>query len=534
MADRKTFENSVVKLPPEGPQPALGLMVSRLAALPSDDRLTLHFSFDLPALDELEARVAAGETVSLEEQDERYAADPNAVTRLRAWLESEGFQIESVTRDGIYASAPSSQIARSLNVNMVRVTRNGFTNMAAQNAPSLPAEIGASVQDIGGLQPFIRAHRHSRARTPHAANRADRGDAVAGFAPQAADRPFEPPFLVSEIAKAYNFDGAGATGAGQVIAILIDTAPNPTDLDMFWDENQIPRANRIEIVNVRGGTLPVPEVEETLDASWASGVAPGAKIRIYATGSLAWVDLDRALDRIIADLPATPGLRQLSISLGLGEQYMSRGEIETQRRKYLRLAAAGVNIFVSSGDAGSNPDTTGHGSGGTTQAEYPSSDPSVIGVGGTSLDMGSDGTVRQESAWPSSGGGASYYFSRPAWQNGAGLPAGTMRMVPDVGLVADPNTGAFLILNGRVSQFGGTSWSAPVWAGICALINEIRLHKGKAPLPFLNPLLYPQIATSCFRDVTAGSNGHYQAKPGYDQVTGLGVPNVEALVTALT
>src|SRR5262249_19379517 len=142
----------------------------------------------------------------------------------------------------------------------------------------------------------------------------------------------------------------------------------------------------IEKVNVPGTALPAPSGEETLDASWASGIAPGAQVRIYATGSLSFVAIDRALDRIIADLPSHRGLRQLSISLGLGETFMSPGEVTTEHAKFLRLAAAGVNVFVSSGDAGSNPDSSGH-SGGPLQAEYESSDSAVIGVGGTSLRL---------------------------------------------------------------------------------------------------------------------------------------------------
>jgi kumamolisin len=142
--------------------------------------------------------------------------------------------------------------------------------------------------------------------------------------------------------------------------------------------------------------------------------------------------------------------------------------------------------------------------------------------------------VKSEVAWTSSGGGTSIFFDRPAWQKGPGLPAGTKRLVPDVALAADPNTGAFLVLNGRVTQIGGTSWSAPVWAGFCALLNEARAKAGKPPLPFLNPLLYPLKGTACFRDIVSGTNGDFQANAGYDQVTGLGVPNVKELVKALS
>src|SRR5262249_38596823 len=131
--------------------------------------------------------------------------------------------------------------------------------------------------------------------------------------PNAANSP---PYLVSEILKAYNANALGVTGKGQTIAILIDTFPNNDDLVAFWKANGITTdLTRIEKIKVGSGHLPSPEGEETLDASWSSGVAPGAKIKIYATGTLEFVALDQALDRIITDASDDPSLRQVSISL---------------------------------------------------------------------------------------------------------------------------------------------------------------------------------------------------------------------------
>ena len=86
-------------------------------------------------------------------------------------------------------------------------------------------------------------------------------------------------------------------------------------------------------------------------------MAPGATIRIYATGSLQFTALDRALDRIIDDVPTQPGMRQLSISLGIGETYLNGpgGEVATEHQKFLKLAAAGVNVFVSDRRCGIEP-----------------------------------------------------------------------------------------------------------------------------------------------------------------------------------
>jgi kumamolisin len=528
MNNRKVFHDSVAELPEQPGITPTGLNVS--AARPEflQDKMNVSFSLAIAqeAHDDLEAKVAAGQVVPAKELTTNYAVPQADVDALVAWLKGEGFEVTHVSNDrtSVFARATAAQIEKSLGVQMVRVTKNGLTYTAARNAPSLPADIAKNVHAIGGLQPYRHAHKHLR-----------RG-AVRTLAPTPAIAN-QPPYLVPEILKAYNADGLPVTGKGQTIAILIDTFPLDTDLQLFWERNRVRvTLDQIQKINVGGGQLPAVEGEETLDVSWASGIAPGATVRVYASGSLQFTELDIALDRILSDVPSQPGMRQLSISMGLGETFMVPGEVRTEHQKFLRLAAVGVNVFVSSGDAGSNPDGTGQMSGGPLQAEYAASDTAVIGVGGTSLVLNANGSVAEETGWPGSGGGKSKFFKRPPWQKGAGMPSGTQRLVPDVSLTADPNEGVFLILNGQPfpSQLGGTSWSAPVWAGFCALINEARAKASKPPLPFLNPLIYPLLGSASFRDIVDGNNGVFDAGPGYDMVTGVGVPDIRQLIAALT
>ncbi|MGD0190414.1 MAG: S53 family peptidase [Rhizomicrobium sp.] len=536
MADpRKVFTDSIVPLPDHSGVTPHGLMVNLAAAPDRSQKLRLLFSLDMPPdlKSDLEAKVAAGQTVPRDQLNQKYGPDKSKADQVAGWLKDQGYSIDEVTPDrtGVYATATIDQIEKSLAVKMIPVIKDGVTYAAAQNAPSLPADIGAPVRAIVGLQPFRRAHKHFRIRTTHALHPVT----LTAGAP-AANAANAPPYYPREILKAYGAGQLTLTGKGQVIAILIDTFPNDSDLQSFWQTAGVD-ANiaQIKKIAVTEDTLPAPEGEETLDVSWSSGIAPGAQIAVYATGSLSFTDLDRALDKIIADLPNSPGLNQLSISLGLGETYMGGpgGEVATQHQKFLKLAAGGVNVFVSTGDAGSNPDTTGHSPTGPLQAEYESTDTAVIAVGGTTLQLAADGTVSSETAWASGGGGRSVLFPRQTWQQGSGVPAGHDRVVPDVCSVADPNTGAYLVLQGSPIIIGGTSWSAPTWAGICALINEARVSAGMSPLPYANPLFYPLLGTSCFRDITGGSNGAYEAGPGYDLVTGLGVPNIGELVKKL-
>jgi kumamolisin len=527
MPNRKMFPDSVIPIPTSGVT-AQGLIVNAAEAQHRDEKMDVSFSLGLPpALQkELEDRVDKGETISPQELKTKYAVDPAAANTLETWLKKEGFTITEVTPDRatIYASAPASQVEASLGVHMVRVTREGQTYTAASDVPSLPEDVAGTVVHIGGLQPYRHARKHLRSHVQV-------GPQAAGAQPAIANAP---PYLVPEILKAYDGAGLGLTGQGQEIAILIDTVPLDTDLTAFWTANGVAGSlARITKINVKGGPLPAPSGEETLDAEWASTVAPNANVRIYASGTLSFIDLDRALDRIYADALAQPTLRIVSMSLGLSEAYMAAGEVNAEEARYVRFAALGVNVFVSTGDAGSNPGPDGHNANGPLAAEWSSTSPHVVAVGGTSLRLAGNGQIASETGWSSSGGGKSKFFPRPAWQQGHGLPAGNQRMVPDVSAPADPNEGALVILNGQRMQYGGTSWSAPTWAGLCALFNEARQKNHKTPLPYLNPLIYPLIGSNCFRDVLTGSNGSYSCGPGCDLVTGIGTPDLKQLVAKL-
>jgi kumamolisin len=157
----------------------------------------------------------------------------------------------------------------------------------------------------------------------------------------------------------------------------------------------------------------------------------------------------------------------------------------------------------------------------------------VIAVGGTTLQFDAQSnTVVSETAWYGSGGGISRALPQPAWQASAWTEK-QYRLVPDVSSVADVRPGGFVMLNGKETTYGGTSWSAPMWAGFAALIAEAREKQGKPQLGFLPPVLYNLPRGIGLRDITSGSNGAYQAGPGWDPVTGLGVPDVKALIETL-
>jgi kumamolisin len=525
--DRITFTDSIKAVPTAGAQFAFGASatLARSELTPSEVEASLEFSVALKLRNsaELRERIAKGEVISLAEMAAQYyptTADYDTVVQ---WLTSQGFTVKPADpyNLSVFASGSVSRIGGGLGMKFVRVKLAGVESTSALTAPSLPASVAGPVLGINGLQPHLRPRPQSKMM-------------LAGPTKLTNNSP---PYTVPEILKAYQ--GSIGDGTGQMISIVIDTFPLNSDLTTFWSANSITQSlNNIEKVQVVPGALPSPSGEESLDVEWSSAIAPRAKVRVYATTDLSFVHLDQAYQAIINDLPSQPTLHQVSLSYGLGEAYMPQGQMQTDAQYFAILAGAGVSVFVSSGDGGSSPGPSGYGdASGPVQVESPASDPNVTPVGGTNLLLNnSTGAVRSESAWSLGGGGISQFFARPAWQIGTGVPPGANRLVPDVSLVADLNTGGYLVLNGLTYIVGGTSWSAPSWAGICARINQIRSSAALPPIGLLGPKIYPLLGSSNFRDITSGSNGSngvYNAQSGFDLATGIGVPVINSLIGAL-
>ena len=183
--------------------------------------------------------------------------------------------------------------------------------------------------------------------------------------------------------------------------------------------------------------------------------------------------------------------------------------------------------------------------------------PEMTNVGGTSLSTDANSGWLGEQSWfdpalsHGTGGGVSALFERPIWQTGLNVTYGagrhrstdetatvgaTHRLTPDIAAVADPFTGMKIVFGRQVVVGGGTSLSAPIWAGFTAIMNQYLTENGGHSLGDLNPLLY-EISQGArlpaFHDVTLGGNAVDDAGPGYDLVTGLGTPDVDNLARDL-
>jgi hypothetical protein len=347
------------------------------------------------------------------------------------------------------------------------------------------------------------------------------------------------PFTPSEIRQAYgvneiSFNGTAGDGSGQTIAI-VDAYNDPniiSDANTFSANYGLPQFNAsggptLQVLNQFGGaTLPSNaspgtwDVEESLDVEWAHAMAPNANIILFEANS----NGTNSLYRAVTTAAGYSGVSVVSMSWHSNNAEFS-GETSLDSTFTTPSGHQGVTFLASSGDVGG-------------LAIYPSVSPNVIAVGGTSLTLNGDGSYGSESAWSDGGGGISKYESQPSYQNGkVNGDSSTNRTVPDVSMVADPNTGVFLLdtfYSSQYQQAGGTSLSAPLWAGLIAVADQGLALKGISSLNGATqtlPDLYSLPSTD-FHDITTGSNGN-PATVGYDMATGLGSPIANLLVPAL-
>jgi kumamolisin len=515
----------------------------RQTLTPSEQNATLQFSvvLKMPNFDELEARIANGEQIAPDEMAARYLPSAADYATVEAWLKGQGLTV--VTEDPNYrdisVSGTIARIQNSLGVNFARVTTADGQFTSAINAPSLPIEFSGAVLTVTGLQPHLRMHHF--------------GTVVHPFGTTSF-------FYPGDILTAYNAPST-FDGTGQTIAIIMDSTVTKSDLTTFYTTvGSKQTVANVTIVPVDGGN-PAPtdtEGEATLDVEWSSAIAPGAKVRLYNIPDLSFTHLHDACVKILADAAAN-NITVVSFSAGAPElaDSITATSVAANITDFSLLSAAGISVFVASGDGGSNPDSSGAGNGyvkgDLLEVNYPASDVNVTGVGGTELSLTNFSTYQSEAVFSdisgntgsASGGGVSAVFTKPIWQvdgvTGSILTTNSKRCVPDVSVVwgADQSSNslaALIVLNGADEGIGGTSLSSPIWAGVAAITNQARASVGGSTLGLLGPAIYPlAISTpSVLYDVTSGNNGAYDAIAGYDLCTGLGSPDIANFIAPLS
>jgi len=487
---------------------------------------------------------------------ERFGVSGEDVSVVRKWLETYGLHVDHVAESGrdIEFSGTARQIERAFSTEIHQYDFNGEPHVANATDISIPRALAGTVSGVVSLHDFVSKPKLQRFRSvPNYT-----------FGGRHAMVPYDFA-VIYDLAPLWS---QGFDGTGQTIAIAGRTNINVNDVATFRSMYGLPDSTLEVIVN---GTDPgvVNEDEEgeaDLDVEWAGAVAKGAQIKLIVSRSTRASDGIVLSEMYIVNNNAAP---VMSSSFGFCET-ASPSTSQFYADLWQQAAAQGISVVVASGDSGSaacdSPSLTEARRGLSVNGE--ASTPYNVAVGGTQFnENGADSVYWNatndpqnrssakiyipEIVWNESGpdgiwgtgGGVSTVHSTPSWQTGYGVPAvdpGTTnqhhRYLPDVSLTAAGHDG--YVIQQRSSLFiaSGTSASAPAFAGILAIVNQLTNQANGNP----NPRLYALASQvpSAFHDITSGSNAvpcaagtpdcvdgltaGYSAGPGYDLTTGWG------------
>ncbi|KAH9170129.1 subtilisin-like protein [Lactarius sanguifluus] len=313
------------------------------------------------------------------------------------------------------------------------------------------------------------------------------------------------------------------------IAGFLRDYPSPTDLKAFMRKYRSDgKKATFTVIRVNNGGYDPnrPAVEANLDLQYAMAMAYPTPHIFYSTGQGPSNTDDWFLSFLGYFLRQRNGPKTISTSYCVNEKSSSLEYSTYVCDLFGRLGLLGVSVLYATCDDGVGKDCTL--SDGTVRfkPKFPATCPYVTAVGGTTDYDPEVGAVI-------SGGGFSDYFKIPDYQRQAvpgffqilgdkynGLYNATGRGIPDISAQA---MGFNIFVGGKKQMVHGTSGSAPVVAGIIALINDYLISNNRPVLGFLNPWLYGPAARSLF-DITSGTNpgcntDGFSAVPGWDPVS---------------
>ncbi len=474
-----------------------------------------------------------GHMLTAKQVAERYGPSPRMVGQLIAILRRLGLSASwQAGNDWIMATGPASRMESAFHVRVAWYrSPHGTRYYAGDRDPVLPSALTSFVQEAGRISSYFEPSTYA---VPSG-----------GLAP-------------SDLLGAYDIAPLrklGLDGSGETVVFFESDGYSAQDMSTFTTKFNLPAIQPV----IKAGPTFDPGGETEMDLEVVHEIAPAAKLVLYnmdvkaaAQSAKSTADVLNALLTMQTQMVNENPGAILSQSWGTCEKPFGQALADAFAKLYDTADSLHETSFVSTGDNAayeclriSNRGTAP--SADVLSIPIPASLPGTTAVGGTRLSVSSNQGWYDETVWEDpvetngTGGGVSLYFSRPSWQQGPGvsdpqLNPHNMRSVPDVSADADPMSGVAIYSTdgkggGAWSTGGGTSQSAPIWAGIAALLNQYLKQKSLPPLGFLNPALYkiaaspssyPEIA---FHDVTQGNNLYYPATTGYDMATGLGTPD---------
>lgn len=435
------------------------------------------------------AEAADPRSLTREQKRERLSADPGDVQAVVEFAGESGLEVLDARPEArtVWLRGSLAALGAAFGVTFERRAHPAGDHRGQVGPVMLPAALGGRVLGVLGLDTRRLFFHSSTART--------KTDSVQTM-------------KMTDLA-AY-FDFPDGDGTGQTIAILEFGGGFAQQDVVDWFQPYgltVPSVSSTVLPNGSNDGTATPEV--MLDITMAGVLAPNAQIAVYFGPWTAQGIYDAFVAATLDGAPV------ISLSGGAPETYWSSADLACMDQALAAAAYFGATACIASGDSGAE------------WVAYPASNPWALACGGVEVvEVDGTGTL---TTWPHSGGGVSQVYLVPWYQSGAGITpvsvvganaGGSGRGIPDVAGLA---TG-ILLPSGTAT--GGTSASAPFWAGLVALLNQSL----GVPVGFLNATLYGWGQTSsAFTDITTGDNipaggTGYSAAVGWDACTGLGTP----------
>ena len=531
------------------------------------------------------------------------------IAKVTAWLTGQGFTVTGVAQGGTFVTfdgtIAQAQAAFGTSIHSLR-SASGVTHYANITDVQVPSAFAGVVSGVTGLHDFrLKPRVHASVVKPD-------------FTSSTSQNHYLAPGDIYAIYDVNPLLTAGINGTGVAIAVTGQVQIVLSDVTAFRSASGLP-ANLPTPTPVNGGAgatnncsastssnCPSPNLddlgESDLDVEWSGAMAPAATVLFVNGPDILNDSMTQAIDLNKAPI--------VTISYGNCEAGWGSIELNTLNQLFKQANAQGQTVLSATGDVGATDCDNGASAIEGLTVDFPASSPYVTGMGGTMFNegnalgatqywLGTDATFpfsvsgtnyaadvsaksyMPETTWnenspgnyfSTSGGGASAFFTKPAWQVETGAPGMTTtvptdasRDLPDLALdaasVHDPYlyctngscASGFRTASGNVNVAGGTSFDSQIFGGMLALIEQ----KTGGRIGNANPTIYAlgnsaqyynNGSTSVFHDITSGNNANpctggtpncpygdtegYSAATGYDLATGWGSVDLNNLANA--
>ncbi len=294
----------------------------------------------------------------------QFGPDPADIAMVTDWLESQGFQINSVSKSGMVIdfSGTAQQVQSALKTAIHTLRVNGAQHIANMQNPQIPAALANLVVGISSLNDFRPKPAHTAISAAHidpmskaVQPRASEAGATPDFTVDSSTQPVVP----NDLHTIYNFDSAyakGLTGKGQKVVVIEDTNVYSTnDWKAFRSKFGLSKYTKGTFTQIHPGGCTNPgdngdDVEAIIDAEYASAAAPDAAIVLASCANTQTTFGGLLAIESLIDESVPPSI--ISISYGECEAALGAAGNATYNYAYEQAASEGVSVFVSTGDEG--------------------------------------------------------------------------------------------------------------------------------------------------------------------------------------